>query len=216
MTADAVVNQMMTAIEVALSEVNTTMPGVLVKYDPATNLATVKPTLPKRLADGSELPAPEIISAPVVWPSAQGGKVRITMPLKGGDPVMIHFSSRSLEGWLSGKTEAPDDPRMFDLSDAIVVPGLYASQLKGDGENLVIAFDKASITITPAGDFIFANDSIKIKFGADGVIDLHGSSIKTDTAMVSSAEITAKSIPLSTHKHIGVQPGSGSTGTPTP
>lgn len=137
------------AIEQALSEVHTTVPGRIVSYDAATNRAVVQPVLPKMLADGRTLNAPNIVSVPMVWPSMGGAT--FSMPVTAGDGVMLHFASRSLEGWLSGSDEAPDDPRMFDLTDAIAVPGLSASRPAVDPENMVISFGGAEIKITPDG-----------------------------------------------------------------
>lgn len=54
-----------------------------------------------------------------------------------------------------------------------------------------------------------------------GATTVHGSLHVTqeatfDTTVDATGEITSGSIPLTTHKHIGVTPGSGVSGTPTP
>ncbi len=182
--------------ESIMSNVHTALPGTIVSYDPATNRAVIRPTLPKRLADGRELPAPDVISVPMVWPTSGGAT--ITMPVAAGDGVLLHFSSRSLDGWLAGETSSPDDPRMFDLSDAIATPGLSASRPAVHAENLVISFGGASISITPGGEII-----------------LHAVKITTDSPIESTSTIKAQGVGLTTHRHGGVMSGGSNTGGPT-
>ena len=135
--SDTLLTAMQGMVEAALAEVNTAVPGVIVSYDPGSNRAVVRAALPKRLADDTVLAAPQIVSVPVVWPSADvgGRQAALTFPLKAGDGVLLHFSQRSLETWLSGGSGAPDDPRMFDLTDAIATPGLNAGGVAGDGSD---------------------------------------------------------------------------------
>lgn len=191
------------AVRQLLSDVHTSMPGTVVSYD--GRRAVVRPTLSKLIADGRVLGAPSIVSVPVVWPTAMGGQCRISMPMQAGDGVLLHFSERSLEAWHDAGGAVPDDPRQYDLSDAIAVPGLNHDgvNVHVNTSDLMIAFGSASIRITK-----------------DGNIIIHGAQIQTDTPIVTtakitaSAEITANGIPLSQHLHMGVQTGEGMTGQP--
>src|SRR5690606_31871251 len=119
----------------ALAEVNFCLPGVIVAYDGKT--ATVRPAMPKQLANGDALAAPQIVRVPVEWPIADGGRALITVPLKPGDPVKLTFSQRSLENWLSGSNQAPDDPRQFDLSDCFASPVMRPGP-SADTENVSV------------------------------------------------------------------------------
>ena len=139
----ALVDAVRSTVEVQLSELNTTMPGVVVSYDQGTNRAVVRPALAKRTADDSTIDPPAIHEVPVIWPS--GANWSITGPLSAGDPVILHFAQRSIENWLNGSSEAPDDPRMFDLSDCVAYPGGKASTVGSDG--LLLRFGSASIEI---------------------------------------------------------------------
>lgn len=74
----------------------------------------------------------------------------ITVPLKPGDPVVLHFSQRSLENWLSGSDQAPDDPRQFDLSDAFATPVMRPGPV-ADTENLTVQYGPGSLKLAPDG-----------------------------------------------------------------
>ncbi|HRL22797.1 MAG TPA: Gp138 family membrane-puncturing spike protein, partial [Alcaligenes sp.] len=135
-------------IAVALAEVNVCLPGVIQAYDGVS--ATVRPALPKQLANGETLAAPMIVQVPVCWPIADGGRAMITVPLKAGDPVLLHFSQRSLENWLSGSDQAPDDPRQFDLTDAFASPVMRPGP-QADTDNVSVQYGAGSMKLAPDG-----------------------------------------------------------------
>lgn len=81
-------------------------------------MASVRPAMPMALANGEELEAPTIINVPVCFPVGMGGAAQVTVPLQEGDDCLLLFSQRSIENWLSGSDQAPDDPRQHDLTDA--------------------------------------------------------------------------------------------------
>jgi len=180
-------------VETMLGDINTQSPGTIVSYDAATNRAIVKPALPKRLANDEELQSPQIVEVPVVWTSSGGGKAGITFPLQPGDGVMLSFQQRSMEGWLDGKNTMPDDPRQFDLSDCVAIPGLQASGISAHSDDVVLKFDKTIVTLKKDGSLVMGNDKGGITIDADGNITLKGQSIKVDTP--------AKAFTLETHRH---------------
>lgn len=136
-------------LQAALAELNVCLPGVIVAYD--GKAATVRPAMPKQLANGQSLPAPQIVAVPVCWPIADGGRAMITVPLKPGDSVTLHFSQRSLENWLSGSDQAPDDPRQFDLTDAFCTPVMRPGPV-ADIVNVCIQYGPGTIKLAPSGD----------------------------------------------------------------
>ncbi|CAP41326.1 Gp138 family membrane-puncturing spike protein [Bordetella petrii] len=139
-------------IAAELAEVHTTLPGVVVAYD--GKMAVVRPALPKQLANGQVLPAPQIVSVPVCWPvgDVAGALALISVPLKAGDPVVLHFSERALESWLAGSDEPPDDPRQFDLTDCFAAPVMRPGAAAADTENLSIQYGPGTVKLSPAGD----------------------------------------------------------------
>lgn len=198
------------AIEAALSDVNTTAPGTIVSYDAGRNRAVVRPSLPKRLADGTELPAPDVHEVPVQWMTAAGG-VRFTFPVRAGDPVTLHFAQRSLDGWLNGDAAAPEDPRRFDLTDAFAVPGAPAALSDVDPDNIVLSMDGSTVTIEPGGTVRIKTTKVLIE--AENA-ELTGS-WKVGGDVVVDGDVRAGTVSLRQHVHLA-SGGSGIGGPPRP
>lgn len=139
-------------IATELSEVHTTLPGVIVSYDGRT--AVVRPALPKQLASGQVLPPPQIVQVPVCWPigDVAGQVALVSVPLKPGDPVKLSFSERALENWLAGSDQAPDDPRQFDLTDAFATPVMRPGAAVADTENVSVQYGACSLKLSPDGN----------------------------------------------------------------
>jgi hypothetical protein len=112
------------AIESTIQGLHFCTPGEVVEYEPNRGQrAKVKPLLRRKLADGTVIPSPVIVDVPVVWPRGGGGQLH--MPLRAGDGVLLVFSDKSLDAWMStGGESTPSDDRFCDLSDAIALPGL--------------------------------------------------------------------------------------------
>ena len=117
------------AIRSQVARVHTSLPGVVVSYDEATQTASVRPAFKfayKDPNDGSvkRYTPPAIPNVPVAFPGA--GDFSITWPLAAGDQVLLVFSERSLDEWrtVAGSGHEPGDLRRFDLSDAVAYPGL--------------------------------------------------------------------------------------------
>ena len=221
---NSTIRSIQTMIETSMSEMNTQIPGTIVSYDAKTNRAVVKPDLPKRIASDESLPAPNIVEVPIIWASSGGGSSTLTMPIKPGDGVMLSFQQRSMEGWLSGNKDMPDDPRQFDLSDCVAIPGCQPNGIVGHPEDVVLKFNKAQLRIMPDGTIILSNDkggmtidggTGKITFnnGNAGItIDNAGNiGINGQTINITTPEHT---FVLETHQHTGVQAGPYNTGQP--
>lgn len=200
------------AMEAQLSEVRTTCPGRLVSFDPATNRAVVKPSLPKALADGRDLDPPNVHNVPVAWP--MGGGFLMTWPLRPGDGLKLSFAERSLEGWLGGDDGAPDDPRRFDLSDCVAEPGLSATGVRPEADAVVMAFAGGQFRMEPNGVlrlrasrfFIEAPVETNSTVETGGNVLAHGR-VDADGDIVSQNRVS-----LLTHRHSA----SGGTGTGGP
>lgn len=203
---DAIVRSLQTVIESSLSEINTSVPGTVISYNAQTNRAVVRPDLPKRLASDEVLQPPDIVEVPMVWTSSGGGASTFTMPIKPGDGVMLSFQQRSLEGWLSGVKDIPDDPRQFDLSDCVAIPGCQSSGISADPNDVVLKFNKTEVRIKPDGTIVLGNDNGNITIDGSGNMTLNAASIHVVTP--------ARSFVLETHVHTGVQIGLGNTSMP--
>jgi hypothetical protein len=146
----------------AHSEIHVCLPGVVERYDHTQQRADVVPLIRSRYADGQVTEPQVIVSVPVVFPRAGGAS--LTMPVKRGDGVMLHFTDASLDEWLGqGGTVTPDDRRRHDLSDCIAVPGLYSfadTSPQDNNEDTLLQYAGSSIRL-------MANGDIEIKAGKD-------------------------------------------------
>jgi hypothetical protein len=203
---DALVRSFQQMIESSLGDVNTQIPGTIVSYDAANNRAVVRPDLPKRIASGDSLAPPNIVEVPIIWPSSGGGKASFTMPLKAGDGVMLAFQQRSLEGWLSGNKQMPDDPRQFDLSDCVAIAGCSPSGIVAHPDDVLLKSDRSELRMTPDNIVILGNDKGSISMDGDGNVIIAGNSI---TVLAGG-----KHFKLEHHQHGGVQTGLGNTSQP--
>lgn len=207
-----------------LAEVRTCLPGKIMSWDGSR--ATVKPAMPKQLANGDVLAAPQIVSVPVCFPVGMGGKAVISVPLMAGDDVTLHFSERCLDGWLSGSDAAPDDPRQFDLSDCFATPVVRPGVGVADTENVSMTFNSGSIKIASSGEITVNAPKMTINaplyftqgMAGSGAIDgqtmqMNGPMQFTGNAAFSGGSVTHNGKDIgATHKHGGVQAGGGQTG----
>lgn len=105
-------------------DMHTCTPAKIVAYHSATQTADVQPQLQRRFANQTLVSLPVVYGVPVVHPRANGGKVRIHLPLTAGDDVTLVFCERSLDNWkVKGGLTDPNDPRRFNLSDCFAIPG---------------------------------------------------------------------------------------------
>lgn len=191
-----------------LADVHTCLPGVVVSFD--GTMITAKPAIDKQLANGEVLGAPAIVNVPVCWPcgDVNGALALITVPLKPGDSVLLHFSERAVDDWISGTDGAPGDPRQFDLSDAFATPMPRPGTVPAaDLENLSIQYGPGSIKISPEGAFTFFSP-------VPAIMDVP---MLTITGALNVVGVTTgNGVNLNTHSHSGVEPGAGNSGPPVP
>ncbi|MFB6375285.1 MAG: Gp138 family membrane-puncturing spike protein, partial [Bradymonadaceae bacterium] len=86
---------------------------------------------------------PVVPNVPVAFPSA--GSMQMTWPLEEGDTVLMLWSERSLDEWLTtgASRTQPSDNRRHDVSDAIALPQLrsFADAVEATGDNVVLNTD---------------------------------------------------------------------------
>lgn len=148
------------AIRSRLSIIHTCLPAQVEEYDHETAKASVKPLLKRKYVDDEEAEYPVIANVPVVWPRTS--KAIMHFPLERGDGVLLVFSERSLDTWLSddmGNLQPPSTRRKFDLSDAIAIPGLwpFTSTTPLSGNVAMLQYGDATIEIKDDGQ-VSVND----------------------------------------------------------
>jgi hypothetical protein len=143
----------------AVSEVNVSLPGVVLDYDTATQTATVRPVVREAFEDDDErifmTEFEPIPSVPVAhW---RAGGFTMHAPLLPGDIVTLVVSDRSIDEFMAtGNTDnIPQVLRRFDWSDAVAIPMPPApTPLEGLSETdffLGVEDGAAGVRMTPVG-----------------------------------------------------------------
>lgn len=164
------------AIEGRLVEVHTSLPGVIISYDPATQTCSAQPSIQRKNVAGETFMIPVINNVPVVHP--RSGKAIVHFPLKAGDKVLLVFAERSIDIWKSqGGAPHPQDTRKHQYSDAVAIPGLYPI-----GEPVTIPNPTALTILNDQARLELKTDSMsffspggEIKFNADGTFEVMSS-----------------------------------------
>lgn len=161
-----------------LSTVHTALPGRIESYNATLQQATIAPLINKKYRDGVEENMPVLINVPVIFPRTANSI--ISLPITNGDLVLVVFSERSMDTWLSstGGEAAPLDNRFFDLSDGIAIPGLYPFGVESlaDPTNILIKNTDATITLAPTGETKITSKDGTIKLSADNKLAMGNSS----------------------------------------
>lgn len=183
------------------SDLWTALPGVVEGFDAAAMTVSVRPAIQMSVQqqDGSTLAVERALltDVPVVFPG--GGGFTLTFPIQKGDECLLVFSSRNIDAWWqSGGVQPAADARMHDLSDAFAFVGVRShtrrvpvstagAQLRSDDGGTAVTLGAGSLTLSAGGSTLVLS--------AAGLIH-NGTNIGA------------------THKHSGVQTGSGITGLP--
>jgi Phage protein Gp138 N-terminal domain len=186
----------------------TALPAIVQSFNATAMTCEVQPTIEinfKSPVDGSIIwkSIPLLRDCPVVFPS--GGGAMLTFPIVAGDEVLVVFSSRCIDAWWAyGKVQKQPALRMHNLSDGFVIPGIKSqpnvianistteTELRSDDGNTVIGLNAASGTITLKASTININGTVNVT----GALNNNGKSVGSALRVG------------------GVQPGSGTSGTP--
>lgn len=191
----------------------TALPGIIQSFDANALSATVQPAIKGSVKDkagiSSNVDLPLLVDVPVVFP--HGGGMTLTFPLKQGDECLVVFASRCIDGWWQdGGSQPALDRRMHDLSDAFAIPGPFSQK------RLIPAVSTTAAQLR-------SNDGATFVEVLDGKITVKATSVVIDTPtatftgkIVAAGDVTAGTISLQQHVHLGVQSGSGISGVPRP
>ncbi len=143
-------------IDTCLSSINTCMPAIVVEYDNSTQRAVVQPCFRRKYSDGIVKNLPLITNVPLLFPRTQSAF--ISFPVKKDDYVLLLFSQRSLDKFLTqGGIVTVDDPRKFDLTDAVALCGFFPTSCESSSEDLRIKHSDTTIDIKSSGKFRITN-----------------------------------------------------------
>jgi len=179
------------AIGAKLADTHTAMPGIIEEYDAATGKASVQPALKRTYETGEVVNLPIINDCPVMFP--RGKNFSLTYPLVKGDSCLIIFSERSIDSWLvQGGLNDPNDTRKHDISDGIIIPGLFDFSVpaEADAENVILKNDKLKIILLPDGKISISDGSVELISLISDIAD-ECSKILTNTLLGPQAPINA-------------------------
>jgi hypothetical protein len=189
--------------------VSTGMPAIVLAVDEfeGQQFISAKPALSRLMETGQ-----------VIFPS--GGGALLSFPIKVGDTVWLQFSQRNLEDWVysDGQSEViPGDSRHFSMTDAVAFPCIYTalSNLKPSGTNVELKWDNKKISLKPSGEIEITNGSAVVKLNPSGTITANGCTITTGGNVITAngTDLDAFYQDYLAHRHSGVTPGGGNTGT---
>ena len=218
------------ALEIAQAHIWTAMPGIVTAVNLSAQTVSVQPAIQGVVTspDGSTQATnlPQLVDVPIVWPRAGG--FALTFPIAAGDEVLVVFGSRCIDSWWqSGGVGAQAEVRMHDLSDgfAILAPTSQPKKFANVSAANVQLRDTAGTTfveITPGGKarVIGATaidvEAPTINMSASNAVNITAPTIAMNGQVTqASGSFSIGGITFGSHKHTGVQPGSGTSGGPT-
>ncbi|MCK6585964.1 MAG: hypothetical protein L6Q76_00105 [Polyangiaceae bacterium] len=141
-------------IDDSVSDIHVAIPGVVERYDAATQTADVLPIAVRWLerddepSEDARERLPVLPNVPVVFPS--GGGYMVTFPVAVGDSVLLVIASRSIEEWRThGRHDESDpidprDQRLHDLTGAFAIPCIRPAGrelVSASGDHMVMGKD---------------------------------------------------------------------------
>lgn len=216
-----------------LQGVDDMLPAQVIAYDRATNMAQVQPMVMVVTTAGQRVSRGQIANIPVFQLGAGG--YMLNFPLKNGDLGWIKATDRDISLFLqSGGEASPQTARMHSFSDSVFFPQVLRdfTIAPEDADNVVLQTVDGAVrvslsptlvkvtapTLHTTGDLqVDGHITVGqgITTGTTGAGDIVASgNIVLNGSMEATGEVTANTIPLSTHHHGGVQTGGGNTGGP--
>lgn len=166
-----------------MKDVATSIPGHVLAFDPATQLAQIQIGIVRKDVNGADFEPSPLIEVPVYF---MGGDFSVEYQLDAGNEGFILFSQRCIDGWATtGGIANNPVMRFHDMSDAVFIPGIRSQPnvlsdfenngirlrnktgdhyvwLKNDG-TIELKNDESSILMSPNGEsFIKSSVSVTI------------------------------------------------------
>lgn len=190
-----------TLIDNKLRQINTAAIGVIEKFDPETQMASIRPAIKKIVQtekeDIVELETVEqalLVNVPVMFPG--GGDWFLTFPVKKGDECILISSERSIGDWKkNGGIQDPSQyKRMLSNKDSIAIVGINskASSLPSFNSDFPEFRNRDGDTALRMTD-----DGVEV----DGDLTVDGDIEATGDIKTTNGDITAGTISLKNHIH---------------
>lgn len=152
-----IVDALQDLIDYRFLTLSTIIPARVTSVNYKDNHLNAIPLIKTKLSDNSQKESPELYHVPIFILSAGGGSVRITLPVKVGDTVLILYSQRSLGNfYLSDGKEVVDaeSSTTHGSYPILALPGLFTptTAVPIDSSNLVVENGSTKLTVAPSGD----------------------------------------------------------------
>lgn len=158
-----------------LNDFRVALPAKIEKYDALKSKANVKPQIKDVRLNGEVITLPVIVNVPVIFPQTKNGG--FSFPLERGDGVLLIFSDRSLDEWLSRGDDVPyTDSRQHSITDAIAIPGLYAFSQNINSNN---SEGKTQLRAQNGVLSINKNGNIEIRSGGNELLSIISDLLET-------------------------------------
>ncbi len=197
--------------------------ALVIKVSESGEVVSVKPMVEGFTGSGNLIPNSVIHGVPV-W-RLQRGASAVIMPPVEGDIGLIAICDRDITAVKATKDAAlPGSNRTHSYSDAIYLGGVLNAEpsqyvkFANDGIDIV-----SPLVVQVNGNTVVVNADEKISLNAP-VIEANGQLTQGSGSYAGNAtfggsitatgEVTGKGIPLSTHRHGGVESGSSTTQGP--
>lgn len=196
-----------------LQGVDTMLPAKVISYDRENNVATVQPMLAMITTEGVRVDRARVASVPVL--ALGGGGFVINFPLKAGDLGWIEASDRDISLYMQSlEPSQPNTFRLHSFEDARFIPDVMRNFDIGD------VADDAMVVGTADGASRIEISPSKIKFVSPaheftGPVTFKDP-VTCEKLATFEADTVTNGIHFSTHKHLGVTAGGGTSGVPTP
>lgn len=194
----------------------TSVPGHVLSFDPATQMAEVQIGLMLEDRLGSQQPRRPIIHVPVQFWGAAGGTLecRVASNTEG----VLFFSQECIDSWVDqGGVAVKSEPRRFSINDAYFIPGVRSipgaiTDFSNDGIRLRSNDGSAYFWIHDDKTLEMDGVSLNVKCAAN-----FEKPANFEQAVTTMTTITNQGVSIGLeHTHGGVMPGSGTSGVVTP
>lgn len=191
------------AVLYQLMNVHIAFPAKIVKYDYTAKKAQLQPMVDKLFTDGSVQPMPILNDVPVVFPFSGGAS--LTFPVNPSDTCLVVCCERCIDNFLdSGVQQPPNDPRKWDLSDAVAIMGLVPFNVENPATNntdVLLTYKGSKIIIRENGDVVIDTASkVAIGTSATELLDI----VSQLLGYLSTSVTTVESLPIDNAVNYGL------------
>lgn len=230
-------------LERKMRNFHTNVRGQVIAVNVGGPSVDVQPLASTDFDDGTIDKYPVIYDVPLQLPSGNKGKARLSMPVKPGDIVGLSFSERNesskqdkqthglFAGWAVTEVFTDGNSKPIHPDNVVLENDKIKIDMTPEGD-YILTTPQSTFKILKDGTFEFDNGAMKIagypdgtgklsngsggmNLKANGEIDTNGGKITQDGNF-----ITAQGVDLNAfwqdyiaHRHSGVEPGGGTSGT---